>query len=149
MALLNDKIKDQLRPLLDELEQPVQILLFTQGEGNAIECSTCIETRQLVEEVAELSDKIEVDIRDLVGDAALAEEHGIDKIPAVAILQDGERPKDFGIRLYGIPSGYEFGSFIEDLRLVSKGDPELSPQTMEAIRKLDRDVHIQVYVTPT
>lgn len=149
MALLNDKIKEQLRPILAELDQPVQVLLFTQGEGNAIECTTCSEARQLVEEVAGLSDKVRVDVRDLVGDADMAASYGIDKIPAAAILRDGTQPKDYGIRLYGIPSGYEFGSFIEDLRLVSKGEPELSPQTLQEIGKLDKDVHIQVYVTPT
>jgi len=51
----------------------------------------------------------------------VAEKYGIDKIPAIAILRGGDEPKDYGIRFYGIPSGYEFTSLIEDIMMVSSG----------------------------
>jgi alkyl hydroperoxide reductase subunit AhpF len=102
-----------------------------------------------VEEVASLSDKITVEVKDFTGDAALAAQYGVDKIPAVVLLTDGETPKDHGIRLYGVPAGYEFSSFIEDLRMLGSGDPGLSPETVAALQTLSRPVHIQVFVTPT
>jgi glutaredoxin-like protein len=149
MALLNTDIKTQLEGMFAELSAPVKLVVFTQGEGGAIECSMCTETRQLVEEVAELSDKLEVQVFDFVRDENLAKEYQVDKIPAVVVLANGDKEKDYGVRLYGIPSGYEFGSLIEDILLVSSGNHNLSKQTLRELEKLDRPVHIQVYVTPT
>jgi len=125
--------------------------MFTQGGGLTTECQYCAETRQLVEEVAQLSDKLSVEIRDLTSDASLAASYGIDKIPAIAILRDEGtgQGKDYGIRYYGIPSGYEFGSLIEDIVQVSTGDSGLTPQSRMEVARLTRPVHIQVFVTPT
>ena len=57
--------------------------------------------------------------------------------------------KDYGIRLYGIPSGYEFGTLIEDIRMVSSGESGLAPATRETVAKVQDPVHIQVFSTPT
>jgi len=151
MAILNESIQEQVRQALAPLKTPVKMLLFTQASGSALEleCKMCAETRQLAEEVAALSGAISLEIRDFVQDAALAERYGIDKIPAIAILKDGPEPVDYGIRLYGIPSGYEFSSLIHDLLLVGSGEPGLSENTLREISRLDRPVHIQVLVTPT
>ncbi|MDR7463775.1 MAG: thioredoxin family protein [Armatimonadota bacterium] len=53
------------------------------------------------------------------------------------------------MRYYGIPAGFEFAAFLEDLVAVSRRDSGLSPQTRQALAGLARDVHIQVFVTPT
>ncbi|MCB0056509.1 MAG: thioredoxin family protein [Caldilineaceae bacterium] len=79
----------------------------------------------------------------------MAETYGIDKIPAVAVVREGDSPADYGVRLFGIPSGYEFGTLIEDIRLVSSGNPELSDATLAELAKLSSPVNIQVFVTPT
>ncbi|MCB0025079.1 MAG: glutaredoxin, partial [Caldilinea sp.] len=84
MAILNDEIQNQVREVLAELDAPVKLVVFTQGEGGALECAMCAETRGLIEEVAALSAKISVEIRDFVADSEVAETYGIDKIPAVA-----------------------------------------------------------------
>ncbi len=149
MPLFDDRVQKQVRSALKDLERPVRLVMFTQGDGGALECAFCGETRQLVEEIAGFSDKITVDIRDFQADAELAQKYGIDKIPAIIMESGGPTPKDHGIRFYGIPSGYEFSSFIEDLRMVSRGDAGLSPATRDAIAKLTRPVRIQVFVTPT
>ncbi len=149
MPLLDDRVQKQVRNALGDMKGPVRLVMFTQGEGGALECAFCGETRQLVEEIAKLSDKIEVESRDFRGDADLAATDGVDKIPAIVMLTGGERPVHHGIRFYGIPSGYEFSSLIEDLRMVSRGEAGLSAGTLEAIKQIDRPVHIQVFVTPT
>ena len=149
MPLLKENIQNQVRQLLEKMESPVKLVMFTQGEGGALECDMCADTRQLITEIADLSPRLKTEIYDFVADAALAEKYKIDKIPAVAIVQDGAEPKDFGVRLFGIPAGYEFSSLIEDVLLVSRGKAELSPQTVEQLSRLDKPVHIQVYVTPT
>jgi glutaredoxin-like protein len=150
---LNAEVQSQVREVLAGLINPVKVVLFTQGESglpvNALECEYCTEARQIVEEVAALSDKIAVEVRDFVADAALAQQYHIDKIPALAIVADGDAPKDYGIRLYGVPSGYEFSTLIEDLLMVSRRETGLSPKTLDELKRLTQPVHIQVYVTPT
>jgi glutaredoxin-like protein len=123
--------------------------MFTQGEEGAIECGMCKETREMMEEVASLSEKIEIQVYDLVKDAAIAAEYNIEKIPAVAVMAGGNQPKDYGIHLYGVPSGYEFTTLIQDVLLVSQGRTNLGQKTLQELSKLKGPVHIQVFVTPT
>jgi glutaredoxin-like protein len=149
MGLLNDDIRQQVSELLAAMDSPVKLVVFTQGEGGALECDMCTETRGLIEEVAALSPKLSVEIRDLVGDAEIAEAYGVDKLPAIAVVRSGPEPLDYGIRLYGIPSGYEFSTLLEDIVMVSRGDPGLSAKTLEELAKLTGPVAIQVFVTPT
>ena len=141
MALLNDQIRADVRSALAEVENPVTLKVFTQ----TIECQYCKETRELVQEVAALSDKLSIEVYDFVADEKVAQSYGIDKVPAVAIVGH----KDYGIRLYGIPSGYEFSTLIEDIKLVSRGDSGLSKETREMVAKLTKPVRIQVFITPT
>ncbi len=149
MPLLDDRVRKQVQAALANITKPIKAVVFTQGEGGALECAFCGETRQLVEEVGQLSDKVEVEVRDFQADADLAKRYGVDKIPAVVMLSGGSEPRDHGIRFYGIPSGYEFSSFIEGLRMVGTGQASLSAATTESLRKLTQPVHIQVFVTPT
>ncbi len=58
----------------------------------------CSETRQLVEEVAALSNKLHIEVRNFVQDAEMVEAYAIDKIPAIDVLRSGDEPKDYGMR---------------------------------------------------
>jgi glutaredoxin-like protein len=141
MSLLNEEIAEQVKQELAELSGPVQLVMFTQE----FECMYCAETRQLVEEVAQLSDQLTAEIYDLIADKEKAEELGIDKIPAIAVIG----AEDYGVRLYGIPSGYEFTSLLHAIRSVAAGKPELSEEGIGALAELTKPVHMQVFVTPT
>jgi len=142
MPLIGDKERQQVRDIFDKsLVGPVKLLMFTQE----IECEFCAHTRELVEDIAGLSDLVEAQVFDLVADKGMAEGYSVDKIPAIAVV--GER--DYGIRFYGIPSGYEFTTLIESIVNASKGQSGLSADTRSALEGLQEPVHLQVYVTPT
>lgn len=142
MPMLQDKDKKVIETRFQEgLVNPVKLVNFTQ----ALECEFCAQTRQLVEEVAALSDKIELEVYNFAIDKEKVEEYSVDKIPAIAIV--GE--KDYGVRYYGIPSGYEFSSLIEDIIDVSRGEAELLPATRETLTEIAQPLHFQVFVTPT
>ena len=145
MALLNDQIRDQVRNEFDALTGEVKLVLFTQK----MECQYCSETRELAEELAGLTDKIAIEIFDFEDDQEAVETYNIDKIPAMAIVKGGDEPQDYGIRLYGIPSGYEFSTLLEDILMVSSGDSGLSDQTKAELAELTTPLHLQVFVTPT
>ncbi len=146
MPLLNSKVQADVRKMLENMAEPVTMVMFTQS-ANALECEMCAETRTLVDEVAALSPpgKITVQVHDFVAEESVAARYQVDKIPAIAIVG----AKDYGIRYYGIPSGYEFSSLVDDLVTVSKGRSGLSDATRAAVAKINIPIHIQVYVTPT
>ncbi|MGD0174996.1 MAG: hypothetical protein ABSC61_11330 [Anaerolineales bacterium] len=149
MPLLDESTRTEVQKILEEMDQPVRLIMFTQGHGGVPECHTCAEDRELAEEIASLNGKIRLEVRDFVADEALAEKMGVDKIPALALLNDGPTPRDYGIRLYGIPAGFEFSTLIEDLLLVSKQQHGLTANTLDQISKIHEPVHIQVFTTPT
>ena len=145
MSLLKEEDRKAIKEELSGLQHAVTLLLFTQE----FECQYCRESRQLAEEVSRLSDQVSLEVYDLQADADIAVQYGIDKIPALVVMRGGEEPKDFGIRFFGIPSGYEFGTFIEDIKIVGSGQSGLSEETKQELAALETPVHFQVFVTPT
>ena len=145
MALLKEEDRQHLIKEFEALQNPVKLLMFTQE----LECEYCRETRMITEEVADLSDMISVEVYNFVTDKEVADKYNIDKIPAIAVLGNGDVPKDYGIRYYGIPSGYEFSSVIEDVMMVSQGESGLSDATKAQVAELTEPLHLQVFVTPT
>jgi hypothetical protein len=53
------------------------------------------------------------------------------------------------VRFFGLPSGYEFMTLIEDVVDISRGATRLSDATRRAVADLPAPVHLQVFVTPT
>ena len=141
MTLLRDKDREEVCKQLEGLANPVRLVMFTQ----TIECEFCEETRELVEQVASLADKVDAVTYNFITDGDKTEEYGVDKIPAIAVV--GER--DYGVRLYGIPAGYEFAALIEAIKTVSSGESGLSEATKTALAEIDEPVHLEVFVTPT
>jgi glutaredoxin-like protein len=141
MTYLQDKDLTVIRTRFEELVHPVRLINFTQE----VECLYCAETSDLMGEVAGLSDLISVEVRDFVADTEDVKKYSIDKIPATIVEGD----TDYGIRFFGIPTGYEFGTLIEDIIMVSKRDSGLDPDTRRALAALNEPIHLQVFVTPT
>lgn len=146
--MLNASLQRQVRKALEPMTAHVTLAVFTTTDGEPHACEICEDTRQLVEELAFLSDgKITASVHDVIGDAALARAYGVDAAPAVVVL-DGDG-RDHGIRFFGIPTGYEFGTLVADILMVSSGDAGLGDQTLAALAALDAPVDVRVFVTPT
>ena len=141
MGFLDNKIKDELTQVFKGLKKEVNIKYFSQE----IECQFCKDTKSLLLELKEISDKIKLEIFDFVKDKALAGKLGVDKIPAVVVMDD----TDYGIKFYGIPAGYEFASLIEAIKMVSTGKTALNAESKTFLDSLQKDIHLQVFVTPT
>lgn len=145
MPLLKEEDKLYLQKEFSVIQHPVKLVVFTQER----ECQYCAETRMIAEELAQLSDKISLEIYDFVKDKEVAEHYHIDKIPATILLKGGPSPKDYHIRFYGIPSGYEFSSLIQAILMIGQGQSGLSADTKAVVAKLNGHLHLQVFVTPT
>jgi len=145
--LLDQEIQNQVRDIFTrQLTESVQVLFFGQEE----DCQYCQDTEALLQELAALSDKIELDVYDLTANAELAQQFNVDKAPGFVIAaKNGDQIVDYGIRYAGVPAGHEFSSLIQDLILVSGRDSKLSPKTRDILTKLTKPILLQVFVTPT
>lgn len=143
MSILPDGIKSDLKMVLAELKDDVNIEFFTQE----FECYMCKENRELVYDVAALNDKIKVKVNDFSYDLNRAEELGVDKIPAMVLLDKNN--KDNGVKFFGIPAGYELNSLVKSILEVSGVKDDLPEHIMKRIKAIDKPVHIQVFVSLT
>ena len=133
-----------------ELKRKVTLRLFTQTASQLIipgrECPTCPQTRQILEELTSLSPMLEMETVDFFSRGQEAQESGVERIPAIVMTKDGAGSN---VKYYGMPSGYEFVTIIEDLIALSQPRSALSADTRKKLKLVDQDVHIQVFVTPT
>jgi alkyl hydroperoxide reductase subunit AhpF len=141
MAILSPSDAARVREMLAELPGPVRLVFFTQS----LNCETCEPTKQILGELAELSERITVEEHNFALEGALAADLGIDRVPAIAVMG----AQDYGIRFLGIPSGYEFMSLLDAIQVVSAGDSGLKAESREKIAGLPSPLTLQVFVTPT
>jgi alkyl hydroperoxide reductase subunit AhpF len=142
MGVIDEETAVQLSKEWSRLVNPVRLVVFSQ----ALADPESEEVRRLVEELAALDARLSAESCNFVLDKERAESLGITRIPAIAILG---ADKDYGIRFYGLPTGYEFGALVDAILDVSSGDSGLASETREALREIARPVHIQVFSTPT
>lgn len=122
---------------------PVQLVLFTQAFGGS---ETAEITKQVLNEIAALNDKVTVVEKSFVLDTEEKNKYKVDKSPAIVILSDGI---DTRMRMYGAPTGYEFVGLVEAIIVAGTGKIDLDPETMKWIQAVDKPTHIQVFSTPT
>ena len=145
MALLSPSDQQKLREAFAEMRHPVKILFFTQ----TLDCETCPQTRQIIDELPPLSDKITIDEVNLVLDGEKAKRYGVERAPALALLYDDGLNKDSRIRFLGTPAGYEFMSLINAVLLVGGRESSLTEGNRKKIAAVDRPLTFQVFTTPT
>ncbi len=142
MPILTEDVTKQLKEEFAQLVSPVRLVVFSQ----ALAEPESEQVRRMVEELAALDGRIFPESCNFVLDDNRTRELGIARIPAVAILG---AEKDYGIRFYGMPTGYEFGSLVDAILDVSSGDSGLAPETRAALAALQTPLHLQVFSTPT
>lgn len=147
MGLISDVDQQRLRERFETLDRPVRLLFFTQTLG----CDTCLQTRQILDELPPLSDKITIDEVNFVLEPDKAAQYGIDRVPAVAIVGRDESgtDRDSKIRFLGTPSGYEFLSLVQAVLLVGGAASMLSEESRALIAAVDTPVEVRVFTTPT
>ena len=141
MGLIGDDDGVQIRERLQELVNPVKLIHFTQE----LNLEYGRESRQLLEELTALSDKLSLEVWNFLLEKEKVAEYKVDKVPATVVRND----KDYGIRFYGIPSGYEFSTLLDAIVTVSQGESGLKPESKEKLTAITQPLHLEVFVTPT
>jgi alkyl hydroperoxide reductase subunit AhpF len=142
MALLRAEEEAKVREWFAELERPVELLVALgpeetprPGSGDA---DFGTELVRLCEGLAELGEGVTCRVEE--------EPEGFPRFPAVSIRPDG---RDVGVRYDGLPWGYELGSLVGAIVEAGRDQPTLRPESRAALEELDRDLALDVFVTPT
>ena len=138
-ALLGEREREAVRELFAAIEQDVELVLELGPLSEAVtviggrrELEPGEETARLVQELVELSDRVRVRV---------VEHDEPGRYPTLAI---GD-----GLRYHGLPWGYELSSLVYGIAEAGRTERELASATREALARLERDVALEVYVTPT
>jgi alkyl hydroperoxide reductase subunit AhpF len=143
MAIFRPEDEARVRELFADLERPVELLVAHGPEemplaGAARDVDFGAETERVVGGLADLSDFVTMCVEH--------EPDGFERFPAVSIRPEG---REVGARYYGLPFGYELGSLIGAILEAGRDTSSLTPETLERLGALERDVAIDVFVTPT
>ena len=147
MPLISPADQERLKTTFAEMTRPVRLLFFTQTLG----CETCLQTRQILDELPVLSEKITIEEVNFILEPDKAKQYGIDRVPAVALVGQDEagQERDSKIRFLGTPAGYEFMSLIQAVLLVGGRPSVLSEESLKLVAAVDAPTTIHVFTTPT
>jgi len=147
MPLLSPADQDKLRESFAEMTRPVRLLFFTQ----TLDCETCPQTRQILDELPALSDQVAFEDVNFVLEKDKAQQYGIDRVPAIAVVGQDEagKPLDSRIRFLGAPAGYEFISLVHAILLVGGRPSILTDENRQRVAAVDKPVTMKVFTTPT
>jgi alkyl hydroperoxide reductase subunit AhpF len=142
MAIFRPSEEARVRELLGGLERPVRLLVALGPEETPLpgarDIDFAAETTRLCGEIAALADDVTVAVEE--------EPAGFERFPSVSIQPDGE---EAGVRYEGLPWGYELSSLVGAIREAGRRESSLKPESLDALARLDRDLRVDVFVTPT
>ncbi len=125
--MLDANISAQLKTYLQNLQRPVQIVASINDSKKAA------EMRELLVEIADMSDKVTLDDSDNNA-----------RQPSFRIKQPEGHEQ---IRFAGIPMGHEFTSLVLALLHVGGHPMKTEPEVIEQIRNLDGEFHFETYIS--
>ena len=143
MPLISPADQERLREAFADMRRPVGLLFFTQ----TLDGQACLQTRQILDELPPLSDKITIEEVNFVLDREKVAQYSIDRVPAIAVVDSEHR--DSRIRFLGAPAGYEFVSLVQAILLVGGRESELSDANRARLAAVDRPTTMHVFTTPT
>ncbi|MDG6995840.1 MAG: thioredoxin family protein [Nitrososphaerota archaeon] len=148
MPLFDDQAKKEVSAFFSErlkANGAARIITFVPKDVSG--CEYCSEIEELSSELETLSQGKVKSQRLTIEDAReLADRFKVKRAPATVVTDDKQ---SFALKFYGLPSGYEFSALLADLEDVSNGRSSLRDSTIQSVQKLDKPVHIQVFVTPS
>jgi len=125
--MLDAPMKAQLQAYLQNLRAPIRLIASLDDSAKSA------ELRELLMEIAELSDKVQID--DTGSDA---------RKPSFIVAKQGETR---GVRFAAIPLGHEFTSLVLALLWTGGHPPKVAPDVIEQIKGLNQAMKFEVYMS--
>ena len=142
MALLRAEEETKVRGWFGGLRHPVELFVALGPEetplAGAGDVDFGAELVRVCEGLAELGDAVSCVVEN--------EPVGFPRFPSVSIRPEG---RDSGVRYDGLPWGYELSSLIGAIVEAGRDEPSLRAESLAALEELDRNLELDVFVTPT
>ena len=140
MSTLSERDAAAVRDVLAALERDVEVTLelgptatpVTLLAAGGREIDTGEETQRLVEAVCALGESVSLEV---------VEHDKPGPWPRTTIGQ--------GLVYQGMPVGYELTTLVQAIVEAGRGEPSLSAASRERLAGLERDLTVDVFVTPT
>ena len=140
MTVLGEREREAVASVLATLERDVQVTLelgptaapVTLLAAGGREIDSGAQTQAVLEDVCSLSDRVTLEI--------------------VERDEPGPWPRTTigpGLVYLGMPLGYELTTLVHGIVEAGRAEPSLTEASRERLAGLERDVAIDVYVTPT
>jgi len=141
--LIDEESRQELKEKFQkEMKRPVELLVFIDPADEQHKDYSDFSV-QISKELAEIDDRIKVKVFNK-GDPE-CEKYEVSRFPSILIDPDS----GYKIRYTGAPAGQEGWGFVETITLVSRDEHGLLPVNADKLRNLDKEVKVQVYVTPS
>jgi alkyl hydroperoxide reductase subunit AhpF len=142
MPILRAAEEAKVRGWFAELERPVELVVALGPEETPLAGSGDVdfgaEAVRLAEGLAELGESVSCRVEQ--------EPDGFPRFPSISVRPESH---DVGVRYDGLPWGYEMGSLVGAVVEAGKAEPSLRPESVAALAELERDLSLDVFVTPT
>jgi alkyl hydroperoxide reductase subunit AhpF len=142
VALLRAEEEAKVREWFADLARPVELFVALGPEetprAGVGDTDFGAEMVRLCEGLAGLGERLTCRVEE--------EPDGFPRFPAVSIRPDG---RDRGVRYDGLPWGYELSSLVGAIVDAGREASTLRPESRTALATLDRDLALDVFVTPT
>ena len=137
LAMIAERLKAIAGPVKIDYFHQTETKLIVQGRRP---CPSCEPTKLTLEEIAGLSDQIELRVHDFFGDTKMVEKWGAERVPGIVIHGEVNRP----LRFYGMPGGTFLPAIVDIIVAASVKPPPPPPELSSLIKKLRDPVQIRV-----
>ncbi|MFM8501621.1 MAG: alkyl hydroperoxide reductase subunit F [Fluviibacter sp.] len=128
--MLDANIQEQLKAYLERLEQPIQLITSLDESGNSE------QMRELVNEIAALSDKVSV-----------IKSNDSELVPSFRVAPLNNIEQRGVARFAGLPMGHEFTSLVLALLQMGGYPPKVDASVIEQIRNLPGDYKFETFIS--
>lgn len=128
-----------------DLQGRVKIDYFHQTDSTVTvpgrrPCPTCAPTKEALEELASLSDRIDLAVHEFSESRELADKRKIERVPGIVVRGEINRP----VRLMGMPGGVLLPLLVQAILSVSSKPSDPPGNVKATLRKLRKLRHLRV-----
>lgn len=136
--IMDEETKKQVEEILSQMKEEVNII-YVESDSPLNS-----QIKQILEELCDLSNKLK--LKTYKKEDKETKILGIRESPAIVLLGKNIKGK---IIYYGIPSGYEFATFLDTIVRASNNNHGLSLKAKNFLDSLKDNLRMSVFVTPT
>jgi glutaredoxin-like protein len=130
--MLSERDKKEIEKILSEMKEKVTVMFFRYKENRF---------ESILNELPKINSKVIVE--KYFSSSEESKKFGLEFFPSIVFKEKQN------VRFIGLPLGYEFSVFLQDIVSISNNRIDLSLDAAKKISKIDKKVNIKVFVTPT